>query len=253
MILRRFSKHISDQNWFAVGLDVIVVVVGIFLGMQVTEWNEQRKEDNQETAYLLQMKEDVLASLENGRGFQTNQTNYLDETAALALLVVSKVGHEGSARSFSRRMQAGLFNLNRHHFRRKTWQELINSGRYRTFGDLALREKIDKMISLQNRLVGTNKNLDIYTRDNIDPWLTQYADAWQIAVSTLPSDERARKIAAQMPVIVHSGVLRSLEFRNMLAYRYNFLSFDLNIYMELEVVYHELLQRIDDRLERSSS
>jgi hypothetical protein len=43
MILRRFMKHVSDQNWFAVGLDVIVVVVGIFLGMQVTEWNENRK------------------------------------------------------------------------------------------------------------------------------------------------------------------------------------------------------------------
>ena len=44
MILRRFMAHFSDQNWFAVGLDVIVVVVGIFLGMQVTEWNDNRKE-----------------------------------------------------------------------------------------------------------------------------------------------------------------------------------------------------------------
>jgi hypothetical protein len=43
MILRRFIEHVTDQNWFAVGLDVIVVVVGIFLGMQVTEWNENRK------------------------------------------------------------------------------------------------------------------------------------------------------------------------------------------------------------------
>jgi hypothetical protein len=36
-------KHIKEQNWFAVGLDVIVVIVGIFLGMQVTEWNENNK------------------------------------------------------------------------------------------------------------------------------------------------------------------------------------------------------------------
>ena len=43
MILRRFTKHVIDQNWFAVGLDIIVVVVGIFLGMQVTEWNDDRK------------------------------------------------------------------------------------------------------------------------------------------------------------------------------------------------------------------
>lgn len=44
MILRRFMKHVTDQNWFAVGLDVIVVITGIFLGMQVTERNEERKE-----------------------------------------------------------------------------------------------------------------------------------------------------------------------------------------------------------------
>lgn len=44
MIIRRFTKHVTDQNWFAVGLDVIVVITGIFLGMQVTDWNEQRKE-----------------------------------------------------------------------------------------------------------------------------------------------------------------------------------------------------------------
>jgi len=42
MILRRFMKHVSDQNWFAVGLDVLVVITGIFLGMQVTDWNEDR-------------------------------------------------------------------------------------------------------------------------------------------------------------------------------------------------------------------
>ena len=40
MILRRFTQHIKEQNGFAVGLDIIVVVVGIFLGMQVTEWND---------------------------------------------------------------------------------------------------------------------------------------------------------------------------------------------------------------------
>ena len=38
MILRRFMQHVKEQNWFAVGLDVIVVIVGIFLGMQVQKW-----------------------------------------------------------------------------------------------------------------------------------------------------------------------------------------------------------------------
>jgi hypothetical protein len=42
MILRRLTQHVKDQNWFAVGLDFVIVVVGVFLGFQVTEWNAQR-------------------------------------------------------------------------------------------------------------------------------------------------------------------------------------------------------------------
>ena len=33
MILRRFTKHVTDQNWFAVGLDVVVVILGVYLGI----------------------------------------------------------------------------------------------------------------------------------------------------------------------------------------------------------------------------
>lgn len=44
MLLRRITKHITDQNWFAVFIDfLIVVVVGLFIGLQVNNWNENRK------------------------------------------------------------------------------------------------------------------------------------------------------------------------------------------------------------------
>lgn len=66
MILRRFMKHVTEQNWFAVGLDVIVVITGIFLGMQVSEWNESYSNIKQEQVYLkllirdLEQLEDAL-------------------------------------------------------------------------------------------------------------------------------------------------------------------------------------------------
>ena len=59
MLLRRFTQHLKDQNWFAVGLDVIVVIVGIFLGMQVTEWNEERLLTKQEVKYLKALDMDL--------------------------------------------------------------------------------------------------------------------------------------------------------------------------------------------------
>ena len=59
MLLRRFMQHIKDQNWFAVGLDIIVVIVGIFLGMQVQQWYEERTLANQEISYLEALQEDL--------------------------------------------------------------------------------------------------------------------------------------------------------------------------------------------------
>ena len=62
MILRRFMQHVKEQNWFAVGLDVIVVIVGIFLGMQVTNWNETRIENETAKVYVERLKADLLGN-----------------------------------------------------------------------------------------------------------------------------------------------------------------------------------------------
>jgi hypothetical protein len=42
MILRRLSQHIKDQNWFAVVLDFVIVVFGVFFGIQIGNWNDTR-------------------------------------------------------------------------------------------------------------------------------------------------------------------------------------------------------------------
>ena len=35
MAIRRFRDHVAEQNWFAVAVDVLIVVLGVFIGMQV--------------------------------------------------------------------------------------------------------------------------------------------------------------------------------------------------------------------------
>jgi hypothetical protein len=39
MLLRRITEHVKTQNWFAVFVDFFIVVVGVFLGIQVANWN----------------------------------------------------------------------------------------------------------------------------------------------------------------------------------------------------------------------
>lgn len=65
MLLGRFINHFKEQNWFAVCLDVIVVIVGIFLGLQVTNWQEHLNEQEDARQYLSRLNDDLEADLQN--------------------------------------------------------------------------------------------------------------------------------------------------------------------------------------------
>ena len=44
MLLRRITEHVKAQNWTAVFLDFVIVVVGVFMGIQVSNWNDARSD-----------------------------------------------------------------------------------------------------------------------------------------------------------------------------------------------------------------
>ena len=44
MLFRRLKAHVENENWFAVGVDFTIVVIGVFIGLQVANWNEARGE-----------------------------------------------------------------------------------------------------------------------------------------------------------------------------------------------------------------
>jgi hypothetical protein len=59
MILRNLALSIRRQDWFAVAIEFLIVVAGIFVGLQVTEWNERRQLRERELKYLQRMSEDL--------------------------------------------------------------------------------------------------------------------------------------------------------------------------------------------------
>lgn len=72
MILQRIATGLKKRDWGTVVLEVLIVVVGIFIGLQVDDWNESRKDRAEETRYLVRLKSDImkdLALLSDGKGF----------------------------------------------------------------------------------------------------------------------------------------------------------------------------------------
>ena len=58
MLLRRILAHVRAENWFAVVIDLVVVVVGLFIGLQVDTWWGNRQDERREGVYLSEIQED---------------------------------------------------------------------------------------------------------------------------------------------------------------------------------------------------
>jgi hypothetical protein len=74
MLLRRVIEHVREQNWTAVGIDFVIVVVGVFVGIQVSNWNESRAERARERLLLGELRAEVAEAIrvadERRKGFE---------------------------------------------------------------------------------------------------------------------------------------------------------------------------------------
>ncbi len=63
MLLRRMIEHVKTQNWTAVGLDFVIVVVGVFIGIQLGNWNAANAAKARETELLRELREEIETSI----------------------------------------------------------------------------------------------------------------------------------------------------------------------------------------------
>lgn len=77
MILRHLAQSLREQNWTSIAIEFVLLVLGVFLGIQVANWNEQRAEDAKAQAYLARIRgnlESDLLSIKR-RDVMWNQVN----------------------------------------------------------------------------------------------------------------------------------------------------------------------------------
>lgn len=65
MLLRRVIRHLKKQEWTAIAIDFVIVVVGVFIGVQAANWNEARADAARAHSYLERIKGDLEADLAN--------------------------------------------------------------------------------------------------------------------------------------------------------------------------------------------
>lgn len=87
MLLRRVIEHVRLQQWTAIGIDFVIVVVGVFVGIQVSNWNASRLETQRAQGYLERVRADLaedVATLEQRRVFWQKVIAYGHEAISYA-------------------------------------------------------------------------------------------------------------------------------------------------------------------------
>ena len=58
MILRRLSQSLKEQNWTAIVIEFVFLVAGVFLGIQVANWNATQQDHKREVEYIERLGRD---------------------------------------------------------------------------------------------------------------------------------------------------------------------------------------------------
>jgi flagellar biosynthesis protein FliQ len=199
MILRRVIQHFRKQEWTAIAIDFVIVVVGVFVGIQVSNWNAARATDNRSAEFT----ERLCADLTEEYWVYQYLTAYYDEVlanadrAAAALDGGAPLSDEALLISSYRATQFKVRTR-----RRATYDELTSTGEIGLIRDRKMRDTA----------------MSLYTTnlfDRITSWGVQspYREAFRMTIPT--SVQRALRKNCGDRLVERgdfTGIVQSLDY-----------------------------------------
>ena len=150
MILRRITDAFRKQDWFTVGIETLIVVLGVFLGLQVNNWNAARVEHKSEQVLLLRLQSETQALLETQKeelaGQLPRREALISAHPVLFSLAPARplTDEECRALAYSHWLPAPTDEL-------PTLDEIISSGRFDLISSPAVKQALRAYAVLQER------------------------------------------------------------------------------------------------------
>jgi hypothetical protein len=161
----RIRKQLAKENKFfqysryAIG-EILLVVIGILLALQINEWNQERLNRQEEQSYLQRLQQDLLSDLEQIEGVRRNYETRL----ILGLEILDSLGSDNGSSirkwphyrmaqdNFSKGMLADTLSMGQKFFlvlvfsrftpTDITFQELLSTGKINIFSDELLKNTV---------------------------------------------------------------------------------------------------------------
>ncbi len=199
MILRRLTESLKQQHWTAISIELVIVVLGVFLGMQVSNWNEDRETDQKAAVFTQHLIEDLR---EEAWGYQllieySQQVRESAERAEAALSGTAPLDDEALLVAAYRATQ-----YKQKLRRRATYDELISTGAIGLVRDRALRDLAMRLYSIPT--------IDNLVREGMQ---SRYREAFRMTVPLAAQHALARHCGDRpTPVGDYASLAHSLDY-----------------------------------------
>ena len=143
MVLRRLAASARRQDWFAVTVELVVVVLGIFIGMQVTNWSEDRKLARQAHEYRESLATD-LATDEDTMRAHAVYYRVIEQYGKVALAFLERPAPVADTQTAAELVTALMIASSLWEYRqaRPTYDDLKSTGNLPLLGSTALRVRL---------------------------------------------------------------------------------------------------------------
>lgn len=138
----RLASHVRRQDWAAVVIDLAIVVLGVFLGIQVSNWNEERLNRRVAGIYLDRIEQDLRYDLEQFRLHEA----YWRVTAesgdrAVRFAEEGKLDRDEWTTLLDFYYAGDIWNYT---FTDGTYREMLSAGRLDLFGDTEFKAELSE-------------------------------------------------------------------------------------------------------------
>jgi hypothetical protein len=238
---------LKEQNWFAVALELFVVVLGIFLAFQVDRWYEHKS--------LLANEQQNLRSL--AADFADNRSsvewvierNSLAANAGRELLALSESANPTVSKSRFYELLADAQRRGTLRLNRRTYDSLVSSGSLDSIQSSELKDKIAEFYANAERQLSIESRWVLELAAVWNPFIVKNTDHSALVMAAHP--DRVEGIVPSRASNDHEALLGTDEFEGIVVMRWHYAADKVFGFEELLLQIESIEESIEAELRRS--
>lgn len=173
----RLSRYLA----YALG-EIVLVVIGILIALQINNWNDARKDRARELGYLRNIQEDVGANIKEMDAYLSTREQGIAAARRILAHFDGKPIEDASAFNSD---SISIYNGRRFYPGDNTYQELIGSGNFALLSNPKIKDGLLDIEAMYRKLKGEEDHFrfdsevllyrPLYTTTDLGPMIEEYA------------------------------------------------------------------------------